>query len=481
MPTTVVTSATVVANSAVAPFTPVTVSVGGMQPFSYSVSPALPAGLSMASSTGAISGTPTAAQAQTTYTVSVTDSLKLSGSSTFTLTITPAVSASTAVASVTATTNVAVTPFTPVTAANGTAPYTYKVSPALPAGLTLNASTGVISGSALQGTPQTTYTITVTDAKAGTASSTFTLSVIAPVTPLVVSVNSSAPTTLPKGVPVPPFTPVAGSGGTTPLSYAVSPALPAGLVMNSSTGVVSGTPTADAATRTYTVTVTDAAAKTASASFSLTVQTGQLAATAVVPMVSVSPNAALTSVVPVMASGGTAPYAYALSSPTLALSLTGLNYDAATGFLSGTTGPVVASAKYTVAVTDGAAATVSSQFQLTSLPVGYLLFGGLTWSAPDSTKTYTHVDAEALCAGTVNGTTGWRLPSVAEAQAMLSAQAAIATSNGFLKGVGWPVSSSFYWASDIGSGTNNYYNVNFGTNTPRSAVGTNLYYVTCVK
>ena len=37
-------------------------------------------------------------------------------------------------------------------------------------------------------------------------------------------------------------------------SYSVSPALPAGLSLNTSTGVISGTPTAVTATATYTVT-----------------------------------------------------------------------------------------------------------------------------------------------------------------------------------------------------------------------------------
>lgn len=52
---------------------------------SYSVSPALPAGLSLNSSTGAISGTPTAAAAQATYTVTATNS---GGNTTFALVLT---------------------------------------------------------------------------------------------------------------------------------------------------------------------------------------------------------------------------------------------------------------------------------------------------------------------------------------------------------------------------------------------------------
>ena len=67
------------------------------------------------------------------------------------------------------------------------------------------------------------------------------------------------------------FTPVAGTGGTAPLSYSISPALPGGLSFTSSTGAISGTPTAVSAAATYTVTVTDTNGGTATASFSLAV------------------------------------------------------------------------------------------------------------------------------------------------------------------------------------------------------------------
>jgi hypothetical protein len=76
------------------------------------------------------------------------------------------------------------------------------------------------------------------------------------------------------------FVPVTGSGGTSPLAYSVSPVLPAGLSLSSSTGAVSGTPTAISAAATYTVTVTDTNGATASATFSLSV--GGLTATATV-------------------------------------------------------------------------------------------------------------------------------------------------------------------------------------------------------
>lgn len=64
-----------------------------------------------------------------------------------------------------------------IAASGGTAPYTYSVTPgSLPAGLSLNASTGVISGIP---TAAGSYTpsITVTDANSATASASYTLAI----------------------------------------------------------------------------------------------------------------------------------------------------------------------------------------------------------------------------------------------------------------------------------------------------------------
>ena len=53
-------------------------------------------------------------------------------------------------------------------------------------------------------------------------------------------------------------------------SYTVSPALPAGLSLSASTGIISGTPTAVTATASYTVTASNSAGST-TASLTITV------------------------------------------------------------------------------------------------------------------------------------------------------------------------------------------------------------------
>ena len=87
-----------------------------------------------------------------------------------------------AIASKVLTQNVAATSFTPVTGSGGIAPRSYSIAPALPTGLSLNTSTGAITGTPTVTSGATTYTVTVTDANSATASNTFNLTVNGAVT-----------------------------------------------------------------------------------------------------------------------------------------------------------------------------------------------------------------------------------------------------------------------------------------------------------
>ncbi len=155
---------------------------GGGPVASYNVSPALPAGLSLSTSTGVISGTPTAVTATTTYTVTASNS---GGSTTETLNITvndeapSALSYSSSTADYTKGT--AIAPNSP--SSSGGAPTSYSVSPALPAGLSLSASTGVISGTPSTLTAEASYTVTATNS-GGTTTATLDITVSAAAPPL---------------------------------------------------------------------------------------------------------------------------------------------------------------------------------------------------------------------------------------------------------------------------------------------------------
>jgi uncharacterized protein YhjY with autotransporter beta-barrel domain len=353
--TQAVASTALTQNRAAASFTPVT-GTGGTGSLTYSVSPALPSGLSLASGTGAITGTPSAASAATSYTVTVTDTNSATATANFSLRVNGTVAATQAVASAILTQNHTATSFTPVTGSGGTSPLAYSVSPTLPAGLSLAPTTGQVSGNPTATSTATTYTVTVTDANSATATASFSLTVNG----AVVATQAVASTSLTQNHLATSFTPVTGSGGTSPLAYSVSPTLPAGLGLSPTTGQVSGTPTASSTATTYTVTVTDANSATATASFSLTVN-GAVVATQAVASTILTQNRAATSFTPVTGSGGTSPLAYSVS-PTLPA---GLSLSPTTGQVSGNPSATSTATTYTVTVTDANSTTATATFSLT--------------------------------------------------------------------------------------------------------------------
>jgi YVTN family beta-propeller protein len=164
---------------------------GGVTPYSWSVSTGtLPAGLSLAASTGKISGTPTTA-GTSAFTVKVTDSA--SGTATQSLSIT--INASLAVTTASLPEGTVGTAYSQtLEATGGVSPYTWSISTGtLPAGLSLAASTGAISG-----TPTTAgssaLTVKVTDSASHAATQSLSLTINAAV-PTATSTKLSASAT----------------------------------------------------------------------------------------------------------------------------------------------------------------------------------------------------------------------------------------------------------------------------------------------
>ncbi len=144
------------------------------------------AGLAFTTTTTAatLSGTTSGTLATTDFIIMATcqDSSRIaySFSVTVTATATPIILPSTQ--SVSATTNTAITNTVTFAASNFTAAPTYTIAPALPAGLSLNASTGVISGTPTVAQASANYTITATYATASqTATSVIAIEVLNPV------------------------------------------------------------------------------------------------------------------------------------------------------------------------------------------------------------------------------------------------------------------------------------------------------------
>lgn len=152
-----------------------------------------------------------------------------------------------------------------LTGSAGTTPYTWSVnSGSLPAGLSLDPSTGEIGGNpTAAGT--SSFSIKITDSASLVATRSLSITIAAPVTVTTASLASGAVGTAYSAT-------LAASGGTGTYTWSVTGgSLPTGLSLASSTGRISGTPTTAATTTNFTVTATDGVGRTSAKPLSITV------------------------------------------------------------------------------------------------------------------------------------------------------------------------------------------------------------------
>ena len=205
-----------------------------------------------------------------------------------------------------------------ITANNG--PTSYSTS-ALPTGLNVSAATGLISGTPTAAAGDYIITIRATGAS-GTVEAALTLTVQNPAGGVPSITSNTADQTATAGVVFPSYT---ITGSDSPTSYGAS-GLPTGLIVDTNTGVISGTATQ---TGTFTVTITATnGSGSGSSQFNLTVAA---------PTLSFSNKAftlqtADTTAAPTPTTGFV-PTAYTLQSGTVPA---GLTLDAGTGRISGT-------------------------------------------------------------------------------------------------------------------------------------------------
>ncbi len=237
---------------------------GGTGKITYSLSQALPTGLTFDDDADAddpiptLSGTPRAIQAATTYTYTATDATPATASFTFTLAVQPVAfprpfSNNTADAQLTQVyaQNVDIDDLVLPAAGTGTVTYTLEgpnatddklptdpdYDPNLPAGLTFDPTTRTLSGTPTTEQTATTYTLTATDGDGNTDSLDLTIAVEP-----VVFRQPVANQIYVQGTTISTRLPAATAAGTT--TYSIDPAEPAGLKFDPATRTLSGTPTA---------------------------------------------------------------------------------------------------------------------------------------------------------------------------------------------------------------------------------------------
>src|SRR5664280_2055495 len=308
----------------------------GTPPFTWSITSGnLPPGLSLNSSTGAITGTPTMI-GNSSFTVQVTDAKSLTASEMLSINVRGAVL------------------ITPASLPGG------QVS--IPYSATLTATGGVLpySTATISGTPTTigtsTFTIQVADAESPPATGTS-----APLSIVIEGFVTITTASLPNGtVAIFYDSQLMATGGTTPYTWSLtSGALPPGLSLTPATGVISGTPTT---TGSYpiTVQVTDSERTpvTATAAFTIMIDptpTLQVTTSSLLPG---TQGVYYTS--PLAATGGVPPYSWSLTTGSLPAGLT----LSGTGVIAGT--PIASgSFPITVQATDTLMNTASAGLTLT--------------------------------------------------------------------------------------------------------------------
>ncbi|WP_345305001.1 putative Ig domain-containing protein, partial [Lysobacter hankyongensis] len=263
----------------------------------------------------------------------------------------------------------------------------------LPAGLTLNTSTGAISGQATAALGSYTVNVSASDGRGGSASTSFSVQVVnsAPVAPSVSNQTATAGTAWSWQAPA--FTDPNGD----PLTYSAT-GLPGWMSFNATTRTFSGNAAA-VGSWAITFTATDPAGVSTSVGF--TVSTPNVAPTATsIPAQSVGRNAAW--------SFGTSGYFADANGDALGYSASGLpaglSIHATTGVISGTA-TVLGSHTVTVTVADGRGGTANAVFTLAvtnSAPVSAIALpnrsaqvgGAVSWSM--TANSFTDANGDTL-------------------------------------------------------------------------------------
>jgi hypothetical protein len=213
----------------------------------------MPAGLSLDTATGIIAGTPAAVSAAADYVITASNAAGSALDTVNIRVIAPPTGLSYATNPAVYTERRAITPNAP--AVTGLVS-TYASAPPLPAGLSLDTVTGILSGTPASASPAADYVVVASNLAGETRC---TLSVAIQLLPPENLVYPEDTVHYPLGTDIVPNIPTVT--GNVALFWA-SPALPLGLLLDEGSGMLWGRPSSSTPPTDYTVTATNAAGST---------------------------------------------------------------------------------------------------------------------------------------------------------------------------------------------------------------------------
>jgi hypothetical protein len=227
--------------------------------------------LSINSATGLVSGTvPSTYTGTFLYSVKATNSVNSATAGPFTVTVSTVSAAPVFIADTPPLTTTVGAPYTYTFQATGAPTPTYALASGAPIWLSINATTGVLSGTVRSGTASFSYSVTAKNTissvtagpfKVAVSSRTAAPSFTAAAPPLIATAGSNYSYTFQaSGTPIPTYSLVSGA--------------PTWLSINSTTGVLSGTVPTGTTTFTYSVKATNSVSSVTAGPFKVSVSTG---------------------------------------------------------------------------------------------------------------------------------------------------------------------------------------------------------------
>ena len=357
----------------------------------FGVLPELPDGLSFNTKSAVITGTPTTAQPRTAYTLTAFDDDGDQQELPFTIEVLEDNMPSFAGGVPDQTYRVGTTIDTLAlpSATGGDGELVYALTPMLPAGLAFDPAGRTIAGTPTQVSARTTYTWTATDEDGDQATLTFAITVQPDRMPRFG--GGVADQTYRVGSTIDTLALPSATGGDGELTYALAPALPASLVLDSADRSIGGTPTQTSARTMYTWTATDEDGDQAALTFTIEVQPDAMprfgggVADQTYRVGSTIDTLALPS-----ATGGDGELAYTLA-PTLPQ---GLALDPESPSIAGTPTQASARTTYTLTATDEDGDQATLTFAITVQPDRMPRFG--SGVADQTYRVGTAIDALSL-------------------------------------------------------------------------------------